>query len=248
MLMRKGGGSGGLPCPDISVGKDLEMAGVRFQEVMKGGAAPGDAVPIVFAFHSRGSGVRQYNKSTQLSAIGPSRVIIPYGPYTSRQLTGGSPDNYHFFPSGIKSLVNKNTEQELRDIFLDTADWFKPFAERIVSCRPTNMRPVFTGSSMGAEMAYLMNATMPGFAGLTVAVNGYLPRPLWNANISPQAALHGRSDDTVPYSWDKEYNDTIIQQGAPATFVSYDAGHTISSAMSRDWQAYIKNYTTSASA
>ena len=248
LMLRKGGSKQSVACPDVRVGQDQELAGVRFQEVMKGGASPKDSVPIVFAFHSKASGPRQYNKSGSLSAIGPSRVIIPYGLYTSQELSGGSPDNYHFFPSGIKRLVNNNTEDEVRDTFMSTSDWFRPFARAIVSCRPSPTRPIFTGSSMGAEMADLMNATMPGFAGLTVAVNGYLPRPLWNSNISPQAALHGRDDTTVPYQWDKEYNETIIEQGAPATFTSYDAGHSISSAMSKDWQAYIKSYTTGASA
>ena len=248
LALRNSKGSGVPNCPDIKIGEDQQLAGVRFQEVMKGGASPGDAVPIVFAFHSKGNSPSQYSKSGSMSAIGPARMIIPYGIYSSQDLNGGSADSYHFFPSGIKNIINNNSESEVLEIFSTTSRWFEPFARAIVRCRPSppDRRPVFTGSSMGAQMAYLMNSTMPGFAGLTVAVNGYLPRPFWNSNISPQAALHGRSDTTVPYNWDKEYNETIISQGAPATFVPYDAGHGLTKTMSSDWQSFIRNYISGA--
>jgi predicted esterase len=231
-------------CPEIDSGSTYEYRGVRFKEYMKGGASRDEAVPMVFAFHSMGGNPTQYLK--QLSGIGPARVISPFGKYRSSDIGGTSKTNFHWFPSGIKKLVQNSTEQEAGQIFLETSNWFRDFAAAIHMCRPTVGKPVFTGSSMGAEMAYLMNTTMPGFAGLTVAVNGFIPKALWSPRISPQLALHGTKDNTVPYDWDKEYNETIKAQGAPVTFSSYDAGHSLSSAMSRDWQSAIKSYGASA--
>lgn len=229
-------------CPDVDSGETYEYRGVRFKESMKGGADRRDAVPMVFAFHSMGANPSQYSSSGSLSNIGPARVIAPFGKYTSADLGGSSKSNFHWFPSGIKALVKNNTEEQAAAIFMETANWFRGFASGIYQCRPTVGKPVFTGSSMGAEMSYLMNATMPGFSGLTVAVNGFLPRGLWSANISPQLALHGINDNTVPYEWDKEYNETIKKLGAPATFASYESGHGVSGKMAKHWTGAIRDY------
>lgn len=133
-------------------------------------------------------------------------------------------------------MIKTHTREGAAIEFLKTAKWLQPFLDGIVQCRPTLGKPVFTGSSMGGEMSYLMNTTMPGFAGLTVSQNGALVPGLWSPNISRQIGLHGTEDVVVPYKLDKEYNDYISNLGAPSEFYSYTTGHGYPSSGSDLWK------------
>ena len=67
--------------PDCSgIGEDGgTVAGVPYLERMRGGAEPGDAVPMVIAFHSMGA--TPYGFAGSLKDIGRARLILPGGEF-----------------------------------------------------------------------------------------------------------------------------------------------------------------------
>lgn len=238
LTSKKSSRSGGSSLPDYDLSKcppfeggPQELEGVRFYEVIIGDADPSDPLPMIFWFHALAAKPESY--LDRMKNLDAARLIVPFGKYESTKLPG----YFKWFESGIRHLVNKNTDEYVYNHFMETANWIAPFVRAIYACRNTLGRPVFAGGSMGGEMSYLLNATMPGFAGLTVSLNGALPEPLWSSNITTQVGLHGEYDDVVPYDWDLAYNQWLQDNGAPATFYTYGTDHGWSKDNPKEWNA-----------
>ncbi len=203
------------------------VAGIEYLERIRGNADPESKLPMVIAFHSRGATAA--GMTGMLKGIGPARLIIPKGPH--RTAGGG---NVWW------TVAIRDDEDDVADAFLEMGDKMAAFIYDIVRCRPTEGRPIVTGSSQGGEMAYLMTNVYPDLVRGGVAVAGWIPEPLWNVDMAPTLGLHGDRDNTVPYAWAKEFADTMIAEGADMRFETFDSAHGVSSAMSQAWREGIK--------
>jgi predicted esterase len=217
-----------IDCPPLNPDGDT-LAGVEYLE-RRSADAPADAkLPMVIVFHSMGAspqGFVGFYKNLQ----SPARVITPRG-----LTTVGSGWGWTKFASKTKK------QDEFAAQLRWSAEQLAEFIRRITRCRPTSGRPIVTGSSQGGHMSYAMASLYPTKVRAAVALAGYLPTPLWNSKMAPTWGMHGRNDDGVPYARTVAYWDAMKERGAKLQTESYDAGHGISSAMSKDWRGRVND-------
>lgn len=205
------------------------VAGIRYLERVTPGADPESPLPMVVVFHAKGATPSAYAGMFYKSVGKPIRLIVPEGPL-------GLGNGYEWF-----RLPGRTKDQDtLAEQMVDTGEQVGKFLADIVRCRPTIGRPVITGSSQGGSMTYLMATQYPYLARGAVALAGWLPRQLWAPHLPPTVGMHGVNDHTVPFEPTAEYAAAMQSQGANFTWRTYQAGHGISSAMSRDWRDAVK--------
>lgn len=199
------------------------IEGITYLETMRGGAQPGDRVPMVVVFHSRGA---PPTGAASFPAIkGPARIIRPEGP---RSL--GNLPTWFELPSKTQNQAEWSRQME------ETGAQVARFLAAITACRPTAGLPLVTGSSEGGHMAYLMASRYPSLVRGGVAVLGYLAQPLWNARMAPTVGLHGTQDTAVPYARTQAYWDAMKSQGAALSTQTFNSGHTVSGPIAKAWR------------
>lgn len=212
-----------------------KIAGVGYYEAMRGGAQPDEEVPMVIAFHSLCSNPR--NALNMYKGIGRARLIVPSGSFGCR--TGAT--HRKWWELGVKSAMKDDNLAGATEQWRAEAQRMGDFISQVQRCRPTKGRPILTGSSMGGEMTLLMASTHPRLVDSGVAVSAYLLPPLWNARMAPVAMVHGDGDKTVPFTWAKEYAETMIAQGAQLSFDAFPSeGHAVTKAMGSAWGAGLR--------
>jgi len=216
------------------------LRGVRYLEQMRGGADPGDAVPMIVLFHSKGATAEGH--VNMLKRSGPARLIVPEGALATRSGSGRL-----WWELGIKAAMEEDPAAAAAQ-WRAAAARIHRFLTALVRCRPTVGKPILTGSSMGGEMAYLMGTRYMDYAYASVSVNGYLIPDLWSPHMVPTLSLHGIEDRVVPYEWDKQYVEAMQARGAPIRLESFDAGHGLTAAMARAWGDAIASLVASAAA
>jgi phospholipase/carboxylesterase len=211
------------------------VAGVTYYEEMRGGARPDEKVPMVIAFHSLCSNPR--NVLGMYQNIGPSRLIVPAGAFECRTAA----THRKWWELGVKAAMNGGDLPGATLQWRAESDRMANFISQIQRCRPTRGKPVVTGSSMGGEMTLLMASTHPELVDSGVAVSSYLLPPFWNRRMAPVAMVHGEGDTTVPFTWAKEYADTMLAAGAPLSFAAFPSdGHNVTKDMGEAWGAGLK--------
>lgn len=215
------------------------LRGVRYLERMRN-ADPDDRVPMVVLFHSRGATPEGHKG--MLQGLGPSRLIVPEG-----ALSSGYGRGRLWWERGVTSAM-KDDPAAAAAQWRAAAARMHVFLRTLVRCRPTQGKPILTGSSMGGQMAYLMGTRYADHAYAAVAVNGYLLPELWSPHMVPTLALHGVDDRTVPFDWDAEYVAAMQAQGAPITLQPFAAGHNVTAPMARTWIDAVASLTRTAAA
>lgn len=214
--------------PDCSVvgpkGGDLD--GFRYLERVTPGADPLAPLPMIVLFHSRGSRPEGHAGMLYESMGRPVRVILPEGPNVL-----GDHRSWTARPS-------KTSDQAAwADELATLAQALGQFVHDIARCRPTQGKPIMTGSSEGGHMAYLMASVHPDLVGGAVAVAGYLPQDLWSSEMAPTVGLHGEDDTAVPFARTRDYWEAMQAQGAPLSTQSFPGvGHSVPTAVSRAWR------------
>ncbi len=206
------------PCPPIGSGGN--MAGLNFIEDISGGASPGDRLPLVIFFHSRGASPEGAHAMEGRIKI-PARILTPQGP----ESIGGA---YGWFLGRARDKDQPALAQQMVEAGRQAA----AFISDAIRCFPTVGRPIVTGSSQGASMSFLIASLYPRLIDGAVGVNGWLPHSLWNADMAPTIALHGTEDNTVPYGPTAQWAEAMKK----VDLWSYPgAGHGVNKEMARDW-------------
>lgn len=213
------------------------VAGVRYLEEMRGGATPGDTVPMVIVLHALGARPEGYVGMFQ--GVGRARIIVPEGAL-------GSETARKWWSTPVRAAV-LDPEKSAAAVseWKTAAERMEQFVRAIVECRPTQGRPIITGSSQGAEMALLLASLHPRLFTGAVATAGYLLPPFWSKRMAPTRMIHGTGDRTVPFAWADQYVRSMKAEGADlelvahATDPSQDSGHYVTRAMAREWSAMV---------
>jgi len=204
------------------------VAGVRYLESVTGGGDPSQPLPMLVVFHSRGASAAGAAKFGAIQT--PVRVIRPEG---TIRLPSNAP-SWFSLPSKTSDTGTYHREMSERSAELGR------FLAELVQCRPTIGRPVVTGTSEGAHVAYLLASQNASQVQGAVPLLGYLPQPFWNAGMAPTSAMHGTNDNTVPYARTKAYWDAMKASGANLATQSFPTGHSVSSAMTSAWYAAVR--------
>lgn len=168
-----------------------EIAGVRYIEVMTGGAQPDERVPMIVALHPMGGDpmdllpiFRRYRRR--------GRLILPYG-----HPSGGMFVWYNGVGDDVPaSMITRETNRLV--VALDA----------LVITRPTVGKPIVTGFSQGGMMAFALAMTHPEALAAAFPISGLLPPSLYPsaalvsmprpATSPPVIAFHGAMDMAVP--------------------------------------------------
>lgn len=205
------------PCPPIGSGG--YMAGFNFIEDVSGGANPNDKLPLIIFFHSRGATPEGAHAMENRLKF-PARILTPQGP----ESIGGA---YGWFLGRAKDKDQTALAHQMVAVGRRVA----AFISDAVHCFPTLGKPIVTGSSQGAGMAYLMASLYPNMVRGAVGVNGWLPRSLWNSNMATTVAIHGTGDNTVPYSPTSQWAEYMNK----VELWPYSGGHGVNKDMAKAW-------------
>jgi phospholipase/carboxylesterase len=198
---------------------------LRYLEVVVGGAAPSQTLPMVVVIH--GLGDRPGPHWLDLVQLrGPARVIMPEGPTPYL-------DGFSWFPFRARGADPKELAAGIGRAaeLLSTA---LAFLER---GRPTRGRPIVTGFSQGGMLSFALALRHAERVAFALPISGALPEPLWprdraTAGAPPIVALHGTDDDLVPFAPTRQLVAHLGTRGYDATLLPYEGvGHQISDAM-----------------
>jgi phospholipase/carboxylesterase len=206
---------------------DGRLAGLSYVEVMTGGAAPGEAVPVVFALH--GLGDRPENFAPLFRALpARARVIVP------RALEPWGDGGYSWFPlQGV-------TDAARAEGIARAAEVVASAIAEVQRKKPTTGRPLVTGFSQGGMLSFVLAVRHPEAIAGAYPISGWLPPPLWPTERGagdrpPLVALHGDADKRLPIGPTREGVERLRSLGIPAELRAYPGvGHTVSPEMRRD--------------
>ncbi len=221
-------GGDGVPADCDEVRDDGgTVAGVTYLERRSQGAPADTRLPMVIVFHSMGSSPEAYEHFYK-NIKTPARVITPRG------LTD----------IGTKwGWVKVASKTKNQDRFAAQLQWsgerIAEFIRQITKCRPTEGKPVVTGSSQGGHMSYLMASQYPDLVRGAVALAGYIPPDLWNLDMAPTFGAHGKNDTGVPYDRTKQFWDALQAQGADLGTETFLTGHNVNKPMARAWREQV---------
>ncbi len=165
-------------------------AGVRYLEVVRGGARGDDVLPLVVMIHGLGD-VAHDGWLPGFDA--PVRLVMPQAPTPYG-------DGFAWFEY---RFADSRSEQLARGI-ADAADRLARAIESMRANRPTRGKPIVVGFSQGGMLSYALALHHPEVVRLAIPISGLLPEPLWPKQKAPGVAyppiraLHGDADDLVP--------------------------------------------------
>jgi len=208
-----------------------ELAGVFYEEVVRGATAHGEPLPLLVAFHYSGGSAREsfehYNE-----VAGPVRILVPLGRYPKRQGLSYFPVDYY----------RRSPDEQFR-VARDTADEMARFLEAAEGLYGS--RPVVSGISQGGDISLLLAVYHPDTVAAAVPLAAVIPDALM---ITPDRAgrpgpcilmMQGEDDAIVDVSRTRGLAATL-QAGLPLALETYPGvGHDISPAMKADYTAFI---------
>jgi phospholipase/carboxylesterase len=211
-----------------------EAAGVRFIELLTGGAKPGERLPLVVAIHGLGDRPEAF---APLFAGLPAkaRVIVPFGlePWSS---------GFSWFElsSGDQEKLARGTKH--------ASDRLAAMIEELSRRRPTEGKAIATGFSQGGMLSFTLAVLHPEAVRAAVPVSGMLAKPLWptawpiGMAMPVVHALHGDADERVPVQAARAAVKRLAEGGLSADLREYaGVGHTVSPEMRADLSRALAN-------
>jgi phospholipase/carboxylesterase len=166
------------------------IAGLRFLEVVTGGAAAGDTLPLIAFFHGHAANPEAL-RAKFAAFPGRARIILPYGPHP------GDKGGYEWF-SG-HALTPQGEALYARALPIVEAEVATALAA-IAKARPTLGKPIASGFSQGAGIAFALALWHPDLLGAVCSMAGEMPAAVF-AGVSAPATkpeLHAFSGDADP--------------------------------------------------
>jgi phospholipase/carboxylesterase len=212
----------------VAAARHDEAAGIRFIEVLTGGASTTETLPLVVVLHGRGGRPETIVQRTGLTSLPVrARLIAPYG-------LDPHGDGFTWFPGGTD-------EAALGEHVRRVSDRLAAMIDEIVRLRPTAGKPIVTGFSQGGMLSFSLAVLHPEAVRAAFPVSGVLLRPLWPSawpagTDKPRIhAFHGTADDMLLIDWARPGVKRLAEIGLPVELTEYPGeGHTISSDTRRD--------------
>jgi phospholipase/carboxylesterase len=218
------------PSPDrvapAATTSDTEAAGVRFVEILTGGASPSDSLPLVVGIHGLGSSPERFG--LLLSSLStPARLILPYGldPYG---------EGFAWFPEW-------RDDAELAAGTQRAADRLAAMIDELVRRRPTRGKPIVAGFSQGGILSFALAVLHPESIRAAFPISGLLAQALWpnqwpaGREMPRVHASHGTADDRIAIADARATVRRLEAVGFSADLKEYPGvTHTTTPEMRRD--------------
>lgn len=207
------------------------LAGVTYEEVVRGAAADGEAMPVLVAFHySGGSAAESFENYDRIA--GPVRILVPLGAYPKRNGLSYFPVDYY----------QRSPDERFR-VARETVDALAPFLAAVIEAH--GVKPVVSGISQGGDISLLLAVYHPDLVAASFPFAAVIPADL---AVSPERAavpgppihvMQGEADPIVDVAVTRVRVDELAA-GLPLSLTTYpDLGHDISPAMKADYTRLI---------
>ena len=204
-------------------------AGLRYLEIVRGGASPNEKLPLLVVIHGLGDKPHHdWLQAIDVDSNRKVRMILPQAPTPHG-------NGFAWFPYRAGSL----DQAALARGISAAAERLTRMIEVLRTQRATRGRAVVTGFSQGGMLSYAIALSRPDVVECAIPISGMLPAPLWpergrDASWFPRIrALHGETDSVVSFDVDRQLVQRLGELGYPAELTAFGAtGHTITAAMS----------------
>jgi phospholipase/carboxylesterase len=204
-------------------------AGLRYLEIVRGGASPDEKLPLLLVIHGLGDKPHHdWLRAIDVDSNVKVRMILPQAPTPHGE-------GFSWFPFRAGSL----DQAALARGISAAAERLTQMITVLHTQRPTRGRSVVSGFSQGGMLSYAVALSRPELVECAVPISGMLPEPLWpvrahDASWFPKIrSLHGKADSLVRFDVDQQLVERMRQLGYPVELVGFEAtGHTITPAMS----------------
>jgi len=204
-------------------------AGLKYLEIVRGGASADDKLPLVIVIHGLGDRPhRDWLYAIDLDPKLKARMILPQAPTPYGQ-------GFAWFPFRFQD----RNDTAMAGGISDAAARLAQMIEVLQAQRPTRGRVVVTGFSQGGMLSYALALGEPQKIQFALPISGELPTQLW-PNVRPKRgsvpriiALHGAADTVVSFEADEQLAKHLRGLGYPLQLVRYEGvGHRITEEMS----------------
>jgi phospholipase/carboxylesterase len=174
-----------------------EASGLEYLEVLTGGAASSDPVPIVVAMHGLGDHPESFRLLLD-DLPAKARVVFPRGPMPHGE-DGFSWFDFHADDDEGTAALGEGVKT--------SADRVAQLIVSLTRARGAPPRAIVCGFSQGGILSFELAAAHPELIAEAIPVSGYLPSPLWPAErpklkpLPKVVALHGEKDQLIPLQW-----------------------------------------------
>ena len=206
------------------------LAGISYEEVVRGTPADGEVMPVLVAFHySGGSAAESFENYDQIA--GPVRILVPLGAHPKRNGLSYFPVDYY-----------QRAPDERFRVARETVDAFAPFLETVIETH--GVKPVVSGISQGGDISLLLAVYHPDLVAASFPFAAVIPDLVVSADraAAPGPSIHamqGEADAIV----DVDVTRARVGELAidlPLSLTTYpDLGHDISSEMKADYTRLI---------
>jgi phospholipase/carboxylesterase len=212
--------------PAVTSAPRNEAAGVRFIEILTGGASESDRLPLIVGIHGRGGSPEAFSRSLASLSV-RARVILPYG--------------FNASGSGFSWWGDWVDDARFADDTRRAADRLAAMLDELSRTRPTAGKPIVTGFSQGGMLSFTLAVLHPEAVRAAFPMGGLLAKQLWPSAWPPGApkpvirAFHGTADERVPVDSARGTVRRLAEIGLAAELVEYPGlGHHVSSEEQRD--------------
>jgi phospholipase/carboxylesterase len=193
------------------------VAGVRYLEIITGGASPNETLPMVVALHGHGGSPVEFSKHFY-GFPARARFIVPFA------VTPLGNGGFEWFPR-----VRRMAPEELASRLPVVVDRVATAISMLERTRPTSGRAIVVGFSQGAVMAYGLAVRHPELVATACPFAGQIPDqaiPPPNQYRAEIHGFHGSNDDTVRYAEGQRTVATLQRMGYTADLTTLDGvGH-----------------------
>ncbi len=205
-----------------------EVSGLQYLEVVTGGAASTDPLPLVIAIHGLGDHPETFRLLLD-DLPAKARVIFPRGP-----MPHGS-DGFSWFD------FHPDDEQgaaALSEGITLAAERIAQLINSLAKVHAVPARVVVCGFSQGGILSFALAARHPELVAEAIPVSGYLPTSMWPAErpktrpLPKVFALHGDNDALIPRESARWAVEALRSNGYDATLRSWPGvAHALSPEM-----------------
>jgi phospholipase/carboxylesterase len=204
-------------------------AGLRYLEIVRGGASAQEPLPMLLVIHGLGDKPdRRWLQAIDVAERVKARMILPQAPTPHASGFSWFEFTAHDDPVALANNI--------RSVEARVAQMIEVLTKQR---RTRGTRVVVTGFSQGGMLSYALALLHPALIDFAMPIGGLLPEPLWpdhprGTTRSPRIhALHGAADVRVPLDTDARLVEHLNSRGYAAELTVFDGvGHAIAPAMS----------------